>query len=163
MVMFKGDPITLQGTLIRVGQKAPDFSVVTPDMKTLSLKDFQGKVLVISTVPSVDTIVCSLQSQRFEKEAKSLSSVNFLTISLDLPFSLGRFAKEASCTKMPLASDYKERIFAKNYGLLIEGLYLLTRAVIIIDTQGHVGYLQLVSEITHEPDYEDVIRVLKGM
>ena len=78
MVMFKGDPITLQGTLIRVGQKAPDFSVVTPDMKTLSLKDFQGKVLVISTVPSVDTIVCSLQSQRFEKEAKALSSVNFL-------------------------------------------------------------------------------------
>ncbi len=163
MVTFKGAPLTLQGTLIQVGQRAPDFSVVTPDMKTLSLKDFQGQVLVISTVPSIDTAICSLQSQHFEKEAKAMPSVKFLTISLDLPFALGRFAKEVSCTEMPLASDYKERIFAKNYGLLIEGLYLLARAVIIVDQSGRIAYVQLVSEMTHEPNYEDIIRTLKSM
>lgn len=163
MITFQGNPLTLEGTEIEVGQTAPDFELTTPEMKTLSLKDFKEKTVVISTVPSLDTSVCSLQSKHFEKEALRFPTVQFLTISLDLPFAQGRFAKEASCHKMPLASDYKERAFARRYGLLIKELKLLARAVIIIDPAGKIAYKQIVNEMTQEPNYDDVIKALGAL
>lgn len=163
MVKFKGNPLTLEGELIKVGVNAPAFKVTTPDMKALSLKDYQGKVLLISVVPSIDTAVCSLQSKRFDKEAARFPDVQFLTISEDLPFAQGRFAASESCTKMPLASDYKAREFGKKYGLLVKELQLLARAVIIIDKSGKIAYVQLVDEMTTEPDYEVVLKVLGAL
>lgn len=163
MVTFKGNPLTLVGKEVEVGQKAPPFEVTSPELKPISLNDFHGKVLVISTVPSLDTAVCNLQGRRFEQEAAKHKDVQFITISLDLPFAQARWTKEAHCSHMPVFSDYKERFFGRHYGVLIQELQLLARAVFIIDKTGILRYKQIVSEMTEEPNYDDVFKALNAL
>ena len=157
-----GQQIVLLGDELKVGQQAPDFRVVDNSFKPARLSDFQGKTLMLSIVPSIDTGICSLQTKRFNEEvAKLPDSVQLLTISTDLPFAQKRFCEQEQVNNMAVLSDAVWRDFGSSYGLLIKDMGLLTRAIIIINQQGKVAYLQLVPELAQEPDYDAALQVLR--
>lgn len=157
-----GQQIVLLGDELKVGQQAPDFKVVDNSFKPVRLSDFQGKTLMLSIVPSIDTGICSLQTKRFNEEvAKLPDSVQLLTISTDLPFAQKRFCEQEQVNNMAVLSDAVWRDFGSSYGLLIKDMGLLTRAIIIINQQGKVAYLQLVPELAQEPDYDTALKVLR--
>ena len=157
-----GQQIVLLGDELKVGQQAPDFKVVDNSFKPVRLSDFQGKTLMLSIVPSIDTGICSLQTKRFNEEvAKLPDSVQLLTISTDLPFAQKRFCEQEQVNNMAVLSDAVWRDFGSSYGLLIKDMGLLTRAIIIINQQGKVAYLQLVPELAQEPDYDAALKVLR--
>ncbi|EJI86152.1 anti-oxidant AhpCTSA family protein [Alishewanella aestuarii B11] len=157
-----GQQIVLLGDELKVGQQAPDFKVVDNSFKPVRLSDFQGKTLMLSIVPSIDTGICSLQTKRFNEEvAKLPDSVQLLTISTDLPFAQKRFCEQEQVNNMAVLSDAVWRDFGSSYGLLIKDMGLLTRAIIIINQQGKVAYLQLVPELAQEPDYDTALQVLR--
>jgi len=161
-VTLHGKALKLAGELLRVGQKAPDFSVVDTDLKPVKLSDFAGKPLVISAVPSLDTEICDLQTRRFNQEAARLGDqVTILTISMDLPFAQKRWCGAAGVDRVKTLSDHRQASFGQAYGLLIEELRLLARAVILVDAKGVVRYVQVVPKIETEPDYNDVMQALK--
>lgn len=154
LVTMGGKPMTLLGSEVAVGQKAPDFTVVDADFNPVRLGDFKGRVVLISAVPSLDTRVCSLQTKRFNEEAAALGpGVQVLTISEDLPFAQARFCKAERVEGIKVLSDSVTREFGLGYGLLIKGRGLLARSVIVVDQDGVIRYLELVAELTHEPDY----------
>ena len=164
IIQRKGIPMTLLGPELKVGQKAPAFDAVDIDEKVRSLSEFKDKIVVISSVPSLDTKMCKLQTLRLNEEAKKLKSeVVILTISLDLPFAMGRWSEEAQANSTIMLSDYRDRAFGKAYGLIIKERMLLARAVIIIDRQGIIQYQQLVKEQYHEPDYDELLNALQQL
>ncbi len=161
-IKFKGSPITLEGKILTIGAKAPDFKVLSQDMKDVTLSDFQGKVKIITSFPSLDTPVCNLQVREFNKRATGLSSeVVILGISKDLPFAQKRFCEMNGINNVTVLSDYKYSSFGINYGLLIKELNLLARTVLIIDKNDVIRYIQIVEELTNQPDYEDVFKHLE--
>jgi thiol peroxidase len=161
-IKFQGNPLTLEGKEVKAGDNAPDFKVVDENLKEFSLKDFKGKVKVISVTPSLDTPVCDMQARRFEKEATSFSDdVVFLNISVDLPFAIARFCKSNDIKKVKVLSDYKERSFGLNYGVVMKELNLLARSIFIIDKNDKIRYIQIVDEMTNEPNYQDALSELK--
>lgn len=160
-VTMKGNPVTLLGNEVNVGDKAPDATLVANDLSEVKLSSFKGKKIILSVVPSLDTPICDLQTKRFNKEAASLKNVVVLTISMDLPFAQKRWCAATSSTNVKTLSDYREASFGQAYGLLVKGLRLLTRAIFIVDEAGKVRYKQLVSEITAEPNYEEVLQAIK--
>ncbi len=161
-VNFKGNPLTLEGMALKIGGKAPDFSVVAQDMKDVTLADYEGKVKVITTFLSLDTSLCDLQVKEFNKKATEFSpDVVVLGISKDLPFAQKRFCETFKIDKVHVLSDYKTSSFGINYGLLIKELNLLARSVLILDKDNNIRYFQLVDEATNPPDYEDTVRNLE--
>ncbi len=161
-IKFKGSPLTLEGDLIKIGAKSPDFKVVSQDMKEVTLSDFRGKVKVITFFVSLDTSVCDLQVRKFNNEATAFSSdIVVLGISKDLPFAQKRFCEMNGIKNVTVLSDYRYSSFGKNYGLLIKEWNLLARGVLIIDKNDIVRYVQIVEELTNQPDYEDVLKTLK--
>ncbi len=163
-VTFKGNPLHLTGEEIKVGDKAPDFGVVDTDLKPVRLSDLKGKVVVLVAVPSLDTSVCDLESQKFNQKAGQLGEgVHVLILSMDLPFAQKRWCGAHDIKNIRTVSDYQERSFGKAYGMLIRELHLLTRAIFIVDRDGTIRYRQVVKEITEEPDYEDVINNVKKL
>ncbi len=160
-VTFKGKPLPLVGGRIAVGDKCPQIALTAPDMSSVDLHSFAGKPLLISCVPSLDTGVCNTESRRFEQEAKKHSGATLITVSLDLPFAQDRWTKEASCSVMKVLSDYKERALAQAFGILIDPLKLLARSIFVFDQNLILRYVQLVSEMTSEPDYDAVLKNLK--
>ena len=164
MVTFKGNPITLLGEEVKVGDKAPDFTVLAPDLKEVKLSDYRGKVVVIAVFPSVDTGVCALQLTRFNKEAASFSDdVQLLSISVDLPFALGRYCADKGIKNALTASDHKDLDFGKKYGFVIKELRLLARGTVIIDKDGTIKYVEYVPEISEHPNYEKALEVIKEL
>lgn len=164
IVTMKGDPLTLLGSSVQVGQTAPDFTVVDNHLSPVKLSDFRGKVVVISSVPSLDTGVCDKQTRRFNEEATKLGDkVVILTISMDLPFAQSRWCGAAGVKQVKTLSDYRQADFGMKYGLLIKELRLLARAVMVMDVKGVVQYEQLVPEIATEPDYDAAIAVVKKL
>lgn len=162
LVAFKGNPLTLLGEQIRVGQKAPDFEVLANDLTPVRLSSFAGKIVIISCVPSLDTGVCDVQTRRFNQEAANFSEdVVVLTISMDLPFAQSRWCGAAGVNRVKTLSDHRNADFGLKYGLLIKELRLLARAVLIIDKQSIVRYVHIVPELTTEPDYAAVLNALK--
>jgi len=164
-VTFKGSPVALAGRPVRVGQPAPDFTLRYFDggLKTLMLDEFRGKPTLISVVPSLDTGVCATQTRRFNSELAALGdSINALTVSVDLPFAQGRFCSDNKITNMRWASDYFDRSFGRNWGMLIEELQLLARGVFVLDAEGNVVYTELVKEVATEPNYAAALEALKG-
>jgi len=158
IITFKGNPFTLFGPELKVGDKAPDFAVVDNGLAPVSLANSAGKVRIISAVPSLDTPVCDAETRRFNQEAASLpGDVVVLTISLDLPFAQKRWCGAAGIEKVTTLSDYRDRSFGQNYGVLIKELLLLTRAIFVVDAQDVIRYIQIVPEVTSEPDYAAVI------
>jgi thiol peroxidase len=165
-VTFKGNPMTLVGEAVTVGQPAPDFTLVYADggLKKLTLADLKGKVSVISVVPSIDTPTCALQTKTFNQKLGSLGDkINAVTVSRDLPFAQARFCGAEDVKFMRTASDYQDHQFGSDYGLTIDELKLLSRAVIILDADGKVAYFQQVPEVAEEPNYEEVISALNSM
>jgi len=164
IITFKGNPFTLLGPELKVGDKAPDFAVVDNGLAPVSLASHAGKIRIISSVPSLDTPVCDTETRRFNQEAAALpDKVAVLTISLDLPFAQKRWCGAAGIDRVTTLSDYQERSFASAYGMLIKELKLLARAVFVIDAQDTIRYMQIVPEVTSEPDYAAVIAAAKSL
>lgn len=164
IITFKGNPMTLVGPELKVGDKAPDFSVVDNGLAPTNLATYAGKVKIISAVPSLDTPVCDTETRRFNQAAADLSGdVVVLTISLDLPFAQKRWCGAAGIDKVITLSDYRDRSFAAAYGLLIKELVLITRAVFVVDANDVIRYIQIVSEVTSEPDYEAALATAKAL
>lgn len=158
-VTMHGNALQTSGEMPQVGATAPDFSLIGNDMKPVTLADTQGKVRVLSVVPSVDTGVCSIQTKRFNQEFDAMpDSVVGYTVSNDTPFALKRFCGVEGVEKMTTLSDAREHKFSRDYGLYIENLGISARAVLVVDKTGHVAYTQLVPEIATEPNYEEVLQ-----
>ncbi len=164
IITMKGNPLTLLGDEIKVGEAAPDFESLNTDLAPVKLSDFRGKIVVLSSVPSLDTPVCDLETRRFNQEAADLSSdVTIITISMDLPFAQKRWCGASGVDKVLTLSDHRDAQFGTRYGLLIKELRLLARNVLVIDREGVVRYAQLVNEVTQEPDYGAVIGAVKAL
>ncbi|KKK79767.1 hypothetical protein LCGC14_2830210 [marine sediment metagenome] len=162
IVTDHGKPVTLVGPELEVGAKAPDFRVLDANLKELKLKDFTGKVKVISVTPSLDTPVCNLQAKRFNEEATNLpGEVVVLNMSMDLPFAISRFCADEGIDKVRVLSDHREASFGISYGVLIKELRLLARSIFIIDKNDRIAYIQIVPEITQHPDYDKALEALK--
>jgi thioredoxin-dependent peroxiredoxin len=161
---LKGNPITLVGPEVKVGDKAPDFTVNKNLLETASLADFAGKVKLISVVPSLDTGVCDAQTRRFNEEASKLGdNVVVLTISVDLPFAQSRWCGAAGIDKVVTLSDYKGHSFGQAYGVLIKELALDMRSIFVIDANDTVQYVEYLSEMTEHPNYENAIEAVKKL
>ncbi len=157
-VTLHGKPVELSGTPPQVGDTAPAFDLTGGDMSSVKLSDSSGKLRIISVVPSIDTSVCDLQTKRFNQEIDKLpDSVVGYTISVDTPFAQNRWCAAAGVEKMHLLSDYKGNTFGRDYGLYIGEMGLLARSVLIVDQNDKIAYVQLVSEIGQEPNYEEVL------
>jgi thiol peroxidase len=164
IVTMKGKPLTLLGSEVKAGDRAPDFEVVANDLTTVRFSSFAGRVCIISSVPSLDTSVCDTMTRRFNEQAGSLGSdVAVLTISMDLPFAQKRWCGAAGVENLQTLSDYRDASFGEAYGVLIKELRLLARAVFVVDKKGIVRHKQLVAELTNEPDYEAVLRAVKEL
>lgn len=162
IVTDHGKPVTLVGPELEVGAKAPDFRVLDANLKELKLKDFTGKVKVISVTPSLDTPVCNLQAKRFNEEATNLpGEVVVLNMGMDLPFAISRFCADEGIDKVRVLSDHREASFGISYGVLIKELRLLARSIFIIDKNDRIAYIQIVPEITQHPDYDKALEALK--
>ena len=164
LVTMKGEPLTLLGPALTVGDRAPDFTAVDRQWNVVSLDDFRGKVVLISAVPSVDTSVCAVQTRRFNEEAAGLpEGVVIVTISQDLPFALGRFCGAQGIDRIQVLSDHVEADFGLSYGVLIKGMRLLARSVFVVDAEGRIAYVQIVPELTEQPDYEAALNAVRGL
>ncbi|MBE0535931.1 MAG: thiol peroxidase [Phycisphaerae bacterium] len=164
MVTFKGAPLTLLGPRIKVGDPAPDFSALANDLSPVALSDYEGKVVILSSVPSLDTPVCDSQTRRFNEEAAALSDdIVILTVSMDLPFAQKRWCAAAGIDKVQTISDHRDASFGRAYGLLVKELRLLARAVIVVDKAGDIVYAQIVDEIGKAPDYAPAIAAAKKL
>ncbi len=164
VVTMKGNQVTLVGASPAVGSKAPDFTVLDRGMAPKSLKDYEGKIKVISVTPSLDTPVCDMQAQWFNEEATSLpGDVVILNISMDLPFALGRFCVAKGIDRVEVLSDHRDASFGVSWGLMIKELRLLARAVAIVDDRDVLRYLQIVPEATEAPDYDGLSSALKSI
>ena len=164
IVTMKGNPITLMGTEPQVGDKAPDFVAIDNDLNPVSFDSFRGKVCIVSSVPSLDTPVCDMETRRFNDEAGRLGDdVEILTISMDLPFAQKRWCGAAGVDRVQTLSDHLDAAFGQAYGVLIKGLRLLARAVFVVDKEGTIRYMELVKEIASEPDYDSVLTAVKEL
>lgn len=162
-VTFGGNPVTLVGPEIRVGQKAPDFKLVAIDMSAVKLSDTSGRVRLLSVVPSVDTPVCDLQTQRFEEEAGKFQDVVIYTISMDLPFAQARYCGAHNISNLKTLSDHQDASFGTAYGVLIKESRLLARAIFIVDRDDTVRYVEYVKDAAQHPDYDKAVEALKGL
>jgi thioredoxin-dependent peroxiredoxin len=163
LITFGGNPLTLAGDLVKVGDKAKDFTVLSSDLKPHKLSDYDGKIRIISVVPSIDTGVCAAQTRRFNEEAAKLEDVVVLTMSCDLPFALGRFCAAEGIDKVITLSDHRDIDFGLKYGFLIDELRLLARGIVVVDKNGVVRYVEYVKEVTTHPDYEKALEAAKGL
>ena len=163
-VNFKGSPVTLVGTHLQTGDKAPRFTVLDGDLQPVSLSQYKDKNLIISVFPSVDTSVCALQNIRFNKEASKLKGdVEILSISVVLPFAQKRFCAAEGIDNVHVYSDYRDLDFGMKYGFVIKELRLLARGVIVIDKKGIIRYIEYVPEIAQEPNYEAALKAVKEL
>jgi len=160
---FKGNPLTLEGEEIQVGQKAPDFKVLDTDMGEVMLDGLKDKIKLIASVPSLDTPVCDLEIKRFNSEAAKISGdVAILFISMDLPFAQKRFCQSYEIKNVSALSDHRDSSFGHNYGVLIKELRLLSRAIFLLDQDNKVVYVEYVKELSAHPDYEKALDAIKS-
>jgi thiol peroxidase len=163
-ITMKGNPLTLVGNEVKVGQAAPDFVALDNGLSPVKLSSFRGKTCILVSVPSLDTPVCDMESRRFNEEAGRLGSgVAILIISMDLPFAQKRWCGAAGVSNVQTLSDHRDASFGNAFGVLIKELRLLARAVFVADKQGILRYSQLVKEVTKEPDYQEVLDALKKL
>lgn len=160
---FLGNPLTLLGKEVKVGDSAPAFTCLKGDLTPFHLSDLDGKIKLISVVPSVDTPVCEVQTLRFNQEAASLPDVAIVTVSCDLPFAQGRFCGTHNIENAIVVSDHKDSSFGLNYGFLIEELRLLNRGIVVIDKDNIVRYVEYVKENTEFPDYDKALEAVKAL
>ncbi|MCK9573400.1 MAG: thiol peroxidase [Candidatus Omnitrophica bacterium] len=161
---FQGAPLTLVGRNLKLNTDAPDFRVISTDLKEVTLKDFKDKIKIITSFPSSDTPVCDLQVKEFNKKAVAFSKdIVVLGISKDLPFAQKRFCDLNNITNVVTLSDYRFSSFGINYGLLIKELNLLARSVSIVDKTNVIRYMQIAPEVTSQLNYESVLTALNDV
>jgi thioredoxin-dependent peroxiredoxin len=160
VITFKGNPLTLLGPDLKVGSKAPAFTVLGNDLSPLTLESSQGKIRLIVSVPSLDTPVCDLEVRRFNQEASKLPNVEVLVISMDLPFAQSRWCGAAGASNVKTGSDHRDASFGNNYGVLIKELRLDARAIFVVDAQDTIIYKEIVAEVTQEPNYEAALKAV---
>ncbi len=164
VVTMKGNPMTLIGDELTVGSQAPDVTLVANDLSEVSISSFQGKVCILSVIPSLDTPVCDTQTRRFNEEAAGLGDdVVIVTVSTDLPFAQKRWCGAAGIEKVQTLSDHREAAFGEAYGMLLKGLRILTRGLFILDKTGKVTYAQVCPEIAAEPNYDEALAAAKAL
>ena len=164
IVKFKGTPLTLIGKQAKVGKRAFDFKLISQDLKIVKLSDFKDKIKIINFFPSLDTPVCDLQVKEFNQRAAKLSpDIVIIGVSKDLPFAQARFCSVNEIKNEIVLSDYRFSSFGLNYGLLIKELNLLARGTIIIDQSQRIRYIQIVDEITHSVNFEEVFSALADL
>jgi len=162
IVTMRGNPLTLIGEEVKVGNPAPDFIALDNNLSPVKFSSYRGKICIISSVPSLDTPVCDIETRKFNEEAGRLGEdVVILTISMDLPFAQKRWCAAAGVNRVQTLSDHRDASFGTSYGVLIKELRLLARAVFLVDRKGIIQYVQLVKETSKEPDYEEVLNALK--
>lgn len=159
-VTFMGNPITLEGNEVKVEDIAPDFTAIDNNLNSVSLKNTKG-VRIISTVPSLDTEVCDLETRTFNSKAAELPNVTIYTISMDLPFAQARWCGAHNINKVITLSDFKDKLIGKNYGTYIKELGLLTRAIFIIDSNNKIVYTEYVPEVTEQPSFDKILEKAK--
>jgi thioredoxin-dependent peroxiredoxin len=158
IITMKGNPLTLVGQELKIGDMAPDVVLANNDLAPVTLSSYRGKVCIISSVPSLDTPVCDMETRRFNEEAGALGDdVAIITVSMDLPFAQKRWCGAAGVDKVITLSDYGDMSFGNAYGVLIKELKLLARSVFVLDRQGVIQYVQLVNEVTEEPNYQEIL------
>jgi len=161
---FQGNPLTLLGDLPEVGQPVPDAALVGNGLEEVRVSSYQGKVLILATVPSLDTPVCATETRRFNEEAAGLDeAVQVLTVSMDLPFAQARWCGAEGIDSVTTASDHRDAGLGTGWGVLIKELRLLARAVFVVDADGVLRYRQLVEEVTEEPDYTAVLAAARDL
>jgi thioredoxin-dependent peroxiredoxin len=164
VVTFQGSPLTLVGSVLKVGDKAPPFAALDKDLTPVHLSDFSNKVKIISVTPSLDTPVCNLQATTFNRKAQSLSDdIALINISMDLPFAIARFCSTEGIDKLKTLSDHKEASFGIAYGVLVEELRLLARSIFVVDKTDTIRYIEIVPEMTNEPDYDKALEAARGL
>jgi thiol peroxidase len=164
IITMKGNPLTLMGKELKVGDSAPDFEVVDNNLSPVKLSSFLGKICVVSSVPSLDTPVCDMETRRFNQEAGKLTAdIQILTISMDLPFAQKRWCGAAGVDKLVTLSDHRNASFGTAYGVLIKELRLLARSVFVVDREGIIKYIQMVNEISQEPDYDAILNAVNNL
>ncbi len=161
-ITFKGNPMTLLGEDLKVGDPAPDFTVLNNSLEPVKLSDYKGQVVVLSTVPSLDTPLCEQQTKRFNEEAGKLNAKVF-TLSMDLPFAQKRFCETHKTDSVVCLSDYKDRDFSNKYGLLIKELGLIARAVLVVDKEGKIAHKEIVNEVTEHPNYDQALQAAQSV
>lgn len=162
VITFKGNPLTLIGPEIKVGDKAPNFTVLAKDLSPVTLESSKAKARLFSVVPSLDTPVCDQQTRRFNEEAAKLpGNLEILTISMDLPFAQNRFCSTAGIDRVQTASDHREASFGQAYGVLIKELRLLSRSIFVVDKNDVVRYVEIVKEVTSHPNYEAALEAAR--
>ena len=161
---MKLNKLTLIGKELKVGDSAPDVEVLDNNLSPVKLSSFRGKICVISSVPSLDTPVCDMETRRFNQEAGKLSAdIQMLTISMDLPFAQKRWCGAAGVDNVFTLSDHRNASFGTAYGVLIKELRLLARSVFIVDREGIIRYIQMVNEISEEPDYDAIMNAVNNI
>jgi thiol peroxidase len=159
---MKGNPLTLVGPVLKIGDNAPDFTLIGVDLKPVSLHDSKGRVRLLSVVTSLDTGICNTQTCTLDARIPDVGGEHIhYTISADLPFAQSRFAKEHSIKNITFLSDHREMAFAKAYGVLVKELRLIARSVWVIDRNDRISYVQILPEIATEPNYDEALKALK--
>ena len=161
---FGGKPVTLVGTHLAVGDRAPHFEVIDRNLQTVSSNQFKDKTMIISVFPSVDTSVCALQNIRFNREAARMDDdVAILSISVDLPFAQKRFCAAEHLDNVHVYSDHRDLDFGMKYGFVIREFRLLGRGVVVVDKKGMIQHIEYVADIGQEPDYEAALRAVRDL
>ncbi len=161
-ITMKGKALTLVGPELRVGDRAPDFTLLDSQLQPVKLSDTSGSVRMFSVVPSLDTGVCNIQTVTFNNElAKLKGGAKVFTVSADLPFAQHRFGQEHKIERLQMLSDHRDLAFGNNYGLVIKELRLLARAVVVVGKDDRIKHMQIVPEVTNEPDYSTALAALK--
>lgn len=162
-VTLRGNPFTLVGPKLQKGDRAPDFTTISTELKPITLSDTEGKVRIFSVVPSLDTPVCDSQTRRFNQEAAELEDVAVYTVSMDLPFAQSRWCSAADADRVVMLSDHKDASFGQNYGTLIKELRLESRAIFVVDEEGIIRYVEYVPEVGEHPDYDAVLKATREL
>ena len=165
-VKFKGNPVGLSGHEVKPGQPAPDFAAVDTNLQTVRLRDAKGKVVILSSVPSLDTPVCDTETRRFNEEAAKLGAgVEVWTVSMDLPFAQKRWCSTAGASRVKTLSDFRDHGFGQSYGVAIKDGPLAgvnARAVFVVGKDGALKHVEYVKEITSEPNYEAALAAARA-
>jgi len=163
-VTMKGKPLALAGAALEAGDRMPDVTLTGNDLAPVALASLKGRVLVLSSVPSLDTPVCAIETRRFNQEAAALGDgVRIVTVSMDLPFAQKRWCGAEGIDRVLTLSDHRDAAFGRAFGVLLADLRLLARCVWVVDREGVVRYVQLVPEIASEPDYAAVLAAAKKL
>jgi thiol peroxidase len=159
---LKGNPLTLIGPELKIGDRAPDFETVDDRLQTVTLADTGNNVRIFSVVPSLDTPVCDAQTKRFNEEASRLNGVDIYTVSMDLPFAQKRWCGTFGVDHIKMLSDHRSGSFGEHYGTLIKELRIESRAIFVVDRDNILRYVEYVKEVADHPNYEAALAAARS-